>query len=578
MPQVSASNRRYLVHSGLRFTLYLLLMLWPTLPAADARSRKPVSRRRAAALRVTPGQAGLWENSFSTAPLVHMSVMPDGHVLHWTQIFTPPTYTRRWRCELIPAENNDQSKLRCDPTQPGEGPGRDVWYYNENLFCSGHSLLPDGRLLVTGGTFHFIRKNGTVVHGGVYDGINAATTYRVGDPTLTATTPMEYARWYPTNVALGSGETVTASGSYCAERDPLTQACACRRYDPPGVCAEYAIENAVYPEVFSTAPGSPPVDSWRTLKQAERLLPLYPWLHFASNGKVFYSGPEQQSAWLDTTGDGEWTDGPISSAYRESGSAVLYDTDRVLIAGGGSALPTNTAETIDLSAGKSASWQPTDSMEFPRKHHNLTLLADGSVLAVGGTQGPGFNSSCGGDVVYKPEIWKPSDVNPSDGTWTTMAPMSYRRQYHSTAVLLIDGSVLVGGTTEQASTAPICRGFDNVYQTEIFSPPYLFNADGSRAARPILSYAPTAVTYGQQFFVGAPGSLGIARVTMVRLSSVTHSIDMNQRINKLTFRAVGGGLRVTAPSGSNVCPPGHYMLFLINGAGTPSIAKIVQIS
>lgn len=577
MPQVAHSNRRRPVRPGLRLGLCLLLATWAALPAADAKSRKPAPRRRAAAaVQETAGQVGRWENSFSTAPLVHMSVMPDGHVLHWTQLFTPPTYTRRWRCELIPAENNDPSKLRCDPTQPGEGPGRDVWYYDKNLFCSGHSLLPDGRLLVTGGSFHRAVKGGTI-HGGPYDGINAATTYRAGDPTLTATTPMQYARWYPTNVALGSGETVTAAGTYCAERDPVTHVCACRRYDPSGACAEYAIENAAYPEVFSTAPGTTPVDSWRTLTSAPRLLPLYPWLHFASNGKVFYSGPEQQSAWLDTAGGGAWADGPVSSTYRESGSAVLYDTDRVLIAGGGPAMPTNSAETIDLSAAN-PSWTPANPMAFPRKHHNLTLLADGSVLAVGGTQGPGFNSSCDGEVVYRPEIWKPSPVNPSNGTWTTMAPMSYRRQYHSTAVLLIDGSVLVGGTTEQPSTAPACRGFDNVYQTEIFSPPYLFNADGTRAARPILSYAPPAVTYGQQFFVGAPGSLAVEKVTMVRLSSVTHSIDMNQRINHLSFRPVGGGLRVDAPAGSNVCPPGHYMLFLINSAGTPSVAKIVQIS
>jgi hypothetical protein len=74
-----------------------------------------------------------------------------------------------------------------------------------------------------------------------------------------------------------------------------------------------------------------------------------------------------------------------------------------------------------------------------------------------------------------------------------------------------------------------------------------------------------------------PNSPSAAKVTMVRLSSVTHSINMNQRINHLTFRRVSSGLRIDAPANSNVCPPGHYMLFVINNAGVPSVAKVVQI-
>jgi len=576
MPQVVRSTRRHPVSFCFRLGLYVLFALVPALTAAGAKGGKVTKPRRAAvaAVQTGAGQVGQWENSFSTGPLVHLSVLPNGDVLHWTQLFGPPTYTRLWNCVLIPAENNDPAKLRCDPSRPGEGPGQDIWYSGQDLFCSAHSLLPDGRLLITGGTFYFSGNN-IVVRGGAHEGIRAATTYRFGDPALMPTTSMQYERWYPTNVALGSGETVTAAGTYCSERNADTHQCVCRRYDPPGstTCAEYAIENALYPEVFSTSSGTPPVDSWRTLSNAKRLLPLYPWLHYASNGKVFYSGPEVQSAWLDTTGTGEWTEGPVSSVYRDAGSAVLYDTDKVLIAGGGPNVPTNTAETIDLSAGDAADWEFTGSMAFPRRHHNLTLLADGTVLAVGGTKGPGYNNNCQENVVYPAEIWQPST-----GVWTTMASMRFRRQYHSTAVLLIDGSVLVGGTTEWGSIDETCKKIPNVYQTEIYSPPYLFNPDGTRAARPIITYAPPAVTYGQQFLVNTPSAFAVSKVTMVRLSSVTHSINMNQRINHLSFSRVGAGVRVNAPAASNVCPPGHYMLFLINSAGVPSVAKVVQIS
>jgi galactose oxidase len=64
---------------------------------------------------------------------------------------------------------------------------------------------------------------------------------------------------------------------------------------------------------------------------------------------------------------------------------------------------------------------------------------------------------------------------------------------------------------------------------------------------------------------------------LIRLGSVTHSFNQNQRINFLAFKAVADQLAVTAPPNGNVCPPGHYMLFLLNQAGVPSIANIIQI-
>ncbi len=74
----------------------------------------------------------------------------------------------------------------------------------------------------------------------------------------------------------------------------------------------------------------------------------------------------------------------------------------------------------------------------------------------------------------------------------------------------------------------------------------------------------------------SPGD--IKRVTWVRLSSVTHAYDQNQRFNNLAFKAGPMGLQVTPPPDGNHAPPGHYMLFLLNGNGVPSVAKIIRIS
>jgi hypothetical protein len=52
---------------------------------------------------------------------------------------------------------------------------------------------------------------------------------------------------------------------------------------------------------------------------------------------------------------------------------------------------------------------------------------------------------------------------------------------------------------------------------------------------------------------------------------------MNQRINRLPFTAVTGGLRVTAPADPSLGPPGHYLLFALSAAGVPSLGRMVRI-
>ena len=70
----------------------------------------------------------------------------------------------------------------------------------------------------------------------------------------------------------------------------------------------------------------------------------------------------------------------------------------------------------------------------------------------------------------------------------------------------------------------------------------------------------------------------IARATWIRLSSVTHAFNQNQRMNNLTISVSGASsILVTAPASANLAPPGHYMLFLIDANGVPSVARIIRI-
>ena len=192
-------------------------------------------------------------------------------------------------------------------------------------------------------------------------------------------------------------------------------------------------------------------------------------------------------------------------------------------------------------------------MNNARRQLNATLLPDGKVLATGGSSGAGFDNSSA--PVYAAEMWDPATEQ-----WIAMASNTKYHGYHSNALLLPDGRILTTGGDDQPNA-------------EIYSPPYLF-----KGARPAITSAPASVTYGQTFFVQTANAASIAKVTWIRLPSVTHAFDMNQRINRLSFSQAAGGLNVTAPSNANLCPPGHYMLFILDGNGVPSIAKIIQIS
>jgi galactose oxidase len=170
----------------------------------------------------------------------------------------------------------------------------------------------------------------------------------------------------------------------------------------------------------------------------------------------------------------------------------MYDEGKVLTMGGSpcgfysttcATYPTETAEIIDLNSPTPA-WTYTGSMVTGgRKLHTATLLPDGKVLVTGGSRGTESANAAPSDPAYESELW-----DPATGTWTTMASVNRVRAYHSTAVLLPDGRVLVADGEQLAGTT-----------AEIYSPPYLFHG-----ARPTITSAPPAVAYGQSFFVGTP--------------------------------------------------------------------------
>ncbi len=481
------------------------------------------------ALDVTPTvPRGRWDPvpSFPPHIAIHAHLLPNGRVLLWPGEEGPQQHKKTSQIAFV-----------WDPVTGGSV---EVDNTRTDVFCSGHAFLPDGRLLVTGGH--------------VTDGVGLAHTnyFDYAQNRWSKGPNMAYGRWYPTSTVLANGEVLTISGTYTSADDRVR-----------------------VPEVLSVR------GTWRRLTGIDVALQYYPWMFQAPNGKVFFAGPGNWTSYVDPTGTGRWEWGPFTKydAQREYGSAVMYEPGKVLIMGGtrdGVTPPTRSAERIDLNVGAAAAWQVTDSMNYGRRHMNATLLPDGRVLATGGTSSPGFNNP---DLsVLASEVW-----DPATGTWTVWAEMRTRRLYHSTALLLPDGRVLSAGGGRPAGSGGVLVQDTDHPDAEVFSPPYLFAADGTPAVRPLVTGAPTGVSYGQRFDIQTPNSARIAKVTLVRLGSVTHTFDQNQRFLRLTrvdslATLTAGIVRVTAPAGATLAPPGHYMLFLLDTAGVPSIARIVRIN
>jgi hypothetical protein len=382
------------------------------------------------------------------------------------------------------------------------------------IFCAGHSLLADGSVLVVGGNNHPTEA---------LNGIPDITIFDPWTNSWSRSTPMRRGRWYPTSTTLGDGAVVILAGK-----------------DGSGV-------HVSEPEVWSQG-------TLRVLTTATLKLPLYPRMFLAPDGRLFLAGENARTRYLDPSGTGTWTLGPGRRyGRRDYGAAVMYRPGRILYVGGG--LTTNTAEIINLNAA-TPRWRWTGSMAYPRRHLNAVLLPTGEVLVLGGSRGTIFNDYK--KPVYAAELW-----DPATGLWTTLAANAIPRVYHSTSILLPDGRVLHAGSGD---AGPDQRN------AELFSPPYLFNG-----ARPEITDLPDSVGYGTTFSVSTPQAAEITKVSLIRLGSTTHAFDMNQRFQWLSFTRQGGLLSVSLPDYPNRTPPGHYLLFVLNDSGVPSVGRIIWV-
>lgn len=400
-----------------------------------------------------------------------------------------------------------------------------------NLFCSAQTVLSTGRVLITGG-----EENGAP-GGGFNDAVNDVNVF---DPQTNALTrladEMSYPRWYPTATTLPNGEVLVHGG-----RDDQTA------------------NPTVVPEVYSA------VNGWRRLPGAASQDVYgygrwwYPRSWVAPDGNVFVVTKGDRGMWsLDPSGRGAVTrvgtyPGPSTDNRTP---AAMFDVGKILLT-----RRDGKASVIDIN-GAQPTVTETGSLRSYRAWSDATVLADGHVLVSGGAS---RNQQLDAATRYV-EIW-----NPDTGTWRKGAAAAKARLYHSSALLLPDGTVLTAGG---GPPGPVIN-----LNAEIYYPPYLFDEDGSGrlAARPQITSVGD-LDYGTSFAVGVAGAQQISKVALVRTGSVTHSFDMDQRFMELEFDQADGRLTVTAPRNARIAPPGRYLLFVFDERGVPSVAEILRLA
>jgi hypothetical protein len=386
---------------------------------------------------------------------------------------------------------------------------------NTDIFCSAQMLLPQsGNVFIAGGD-NFV--NGATTNTGNSD----ANLFASANNSLSRAGSMNRARWYGSLTTLPNGETYIQGGSGGADRPEVRSAAGVFRLlaiDTNGLAWAYP-RNFVAPDgrVFG----------------------------FDTDGRMYFVSADlttlTMAGTIPVTGGGS--------------SAAMYAPGKILQIGGNSA----GALTIDIN-GVNPSVVATASLASRRDLVNATVLANGNVLATGGSGA--WNQLV--DVNNSAAIW-----DPATGQWTVGPNGAVPRLYHSSALLLPDASVLVAGG---GAPGPVTNT-----NAEIYYPPYLFNAAAGFAPRPSIVSTPTTIKPGVGFNVSVGAADAISRVTLVKTTSVTHSWNMDQRFIAAGLSQTGSTLTVTPPSNRYLTPPGYYLMFAINTAGVPSVAKIVNM-
>ncbi len=373
-----------------------------------------------------------------------------------------------------------------DPAKPNDSMKPIPFPASMDLFCCHYVTVPDGRLLVIGGSLDFH------THGDRSFGANNVCFFKpdhspggtgkwYAAKRAAKNLTLGVGRWYPTLVLAGDGEVLIFSG----------------RTGPTETTHPFRITDWVELIVLPK-PGT--LDITMSIQgimdtggNSIPVLPIYPGLHMVGSGKIYFTGttwgqeitnPKTLSVdWAQSATLKRWKDYGIepNQPRREEGMSVLLppaQDGKILLVGGSTALNVQDKSIYDLTATprgneaythifhpddpksaeilETAGTVPVWKNNIPKLNNHRTcstcvILPDSTVLIVGGHNGFKWfpsTSNVGATTPSLPtEIW--------DGTnFVVMDDLHHPRMYHSIALLLPDGSVIAAGGADPNEMEP----------------------------------------------------------------------------------------------------------------------------
>lgn len=525
-----------------------------------------------------PGQWQIWDGDTGIVP-IHVALLyaPDlgrkgsGRVLYFSGYGPGTRKSFRW----TPPTANDPGRIDAASPFDGHDAGREF-----DLFCSGHACLPNGRLLVAGGTLIKNPDNLAMLYGNPVEGSYLSFVFDSGRNAWTRVGNMDKTRWYPTCIALPSGDVLGMSG-WAVHSHAETFATSSIFYNPTR--KQWA-------------------DPYKTTAQIS--LPMYPRLHVIPSGAVFYVGfgtdefdfgtspaafqtPIEPNAWLSF--------GSYNTLHASTyGTSVLHirrdnagnPIAKIFVFGGGGLAnlavdrqANDLTQVFDLPSTSPVPYMPqaprmTENMAFARRHHYAVALPNGKILIAGGVKRNYYGeNSIGTESDY---VLPAEEFDPVSEQFTTLAQAQIGRGYHSCATLLQDGRVATFGTGNP--NRPKLQPDDPDLETriEIYSPAYCFGARPSIGS--IMDITEDgrlldvkSFRYATNYILNVSGG-PIERAILIHPGSATHGLNSDQRYVELiiTPSARSDAVAVSTPPGRNWAPPGDYLLFVVDTNGAPS--------
>ncbi|CAH8391024.1 unnamed protein product [Eruca vesicaria subsp. sativa] len=520
---------------------------------------------------VTLAAGGKWDLLLSNVGIsaMHMQLLPNGRVVMFDRTnFGPSNISLpNGKCR----DNPQDAVSRIDCT------AHSIEYnvasnkvrpltVQSNTWCSSGSLRPDGVLVQTGGD---------------RDGELKARTFTPCDNDecdwVEINNGLARRRWYASNHILPNGQQIVIGGQaqFNYEFFPKTTSPNVIALPFLAETSDRGEENNLYPYVFLNTDGNLFI--------------------FANNRAILFNYVNNTVVKTYPT-----IPGGDPRSYPSTGSAVLLplknlEADKidaeVLVCGGapkGSFIAAFRRKTfvkaLDTCArikinDETPQWT-VEKMPHARVMGDMTLLPNGEVLLINGGSAGSAAWELGREPVFVPDLYHPE--NPVNSRFESLNPSTIPRMYHSTAILLPDGRVLVGGSNPHAFYEFTNVLFPTELSLEAFSPAYLEPESAKLRPKIVSPKSQSTIAYGTNLkvkFTVAGNVKGPIKVTMVFPSFTTHSFSMNQRLlvlDNVRVKRIGSGLRglfgkskdyevqVRTPRSAIIAPPGYYMMFVVN--------------